>query len=242
MGDKMSSNRLSQKVRRGIALSIAIVIFCLPASAASIIGTATRFYSGDFIQIRSTETCYGLLDASCVNKKKVYKIRLAGIAAPAQAQYLEQESISQLKWFLVGWNSGREVIVNINGTDKHGNPTGVVFVKGAPETHIDANGFPERNVTPSVPVIESPTGWVNVNLEMVRNGYAWATDLTPGHQLYDAMIEARRRHIGIWLGWGDNPTRNETKNEACPIIAPWVWIEMLQTSSENWSCRTDTAQ
>ena len=120
-------------------------------------------------------------------EKKQVKIRLNGIDAPESRQAFGTKSKRMLS-HMIGES---DVRVETLGEDRYGRTIGDVFVR----TPNSAASDPE----------------VNVNFEMVTNGYAWhyVRYAPDNKQLADAEKQARELKLGLWF-------------DQSPI-APWDW-------------------
>jgi endonuclease YncB( thermonuclease family) len=105
------------------------------------------------------------------------KIRFAQIDAPETSHFgsTSQPFGKESAAFLRALVSGKNVRVDVETVDQYGRNVGTVFVNG-----------------------------VNVNREMVKNGYAWVyRQYAHDNTLIDLEKSARARRIGLWML--DNP-------------------------------------
>jgi micrococcal nuclease len=105
------------------------------------------------------------------------KIRFAQIDAPETSHFgsTPQPFGKESAAFLRSLVSGKNVHVDVEAVDQYGRNVGTVFVDG-----------------------------VNVNREMVKNGYAWVyRQYAHDEALMDLEKNARARRIGLWML--DNP-------------------------------------
>lgn len=121
-----------------------------------------------------------------LNNHKKFNVRLAHIDAPE----LEQEYGGESRIFLEYLVSGRQVEVDIINIDRYGRAVGDVWVS-----------------------IGEDKKKVNVNLEMIRSGYAWHYKRYSKNKVcseYETL--AREKNMGLWSVRGKEQ-----------IIEPWVW-------------------
>ncbi len=111
---------------------------------------------------------------------------------------LGQEYGNNAKVALSDLTFGKIVRVRVIGTDKYERTLGWIFVD-----HL------------------------NVNLELVRNGFAWNyEEYSTSRELAEAEVNARNRKVGLWQDW--NP------------MAPWDWrvLQKRNAAEKKLAART----
>lgn len=134
--------------------SILVLLFLFPIllSAQTIKGKVVRVSDGDTVT---------LLD----NENNQHKVRLNGIDAPEKGQPYGDKS----KEYLSNLIAGKEVTVEVKGTDQYKRVLGVVY-----------------------------SGEVNVNAEMIRAGYAWNYKYSKDKYYIKLQEKAKVEKKGLW--------------------------------------------
>lgn len=114
-----------------------------------------------------------VLDAS----KTQHKIRLLDIDAPESKQAFGQKCKDHLASFI----AGQTVRVTWKEKDQYGRVLGTIWVQQ----------FAAKN--------EGAPTWLNVNLQMVKDGYAWAYHYTKTPEYLAAMRAAKDAKRGLWV-------------------------------------------
>lgn len=138
-------------------------------------GTVFRNHSvieGKVVRVTDGDTVT-ILDAS----KMQHKIRLLDIDAPESSQAFGQQSRQHLADMIAGQN----VRVSWKERDQYGRVLGTIWVVP----------FVERNKPAPTPL--------NVNLKMVKDGYAWAYHYTKTPEFLAAMRQAKAEKRGLWV-------------------------------------------
>lgn len=135
--------------------SILVLLFLFPIllSAQTLRGKVVRVSDGDTVV---------LLDADNTQ----HKIRLNGIDAPENGQPYGDKS----KEYLSNLIAGKEVTVEVKGTDQYKRILGVVYL-----------------------------GEVNINAEMVRAGYAWNYKYSKDKYYIKLQEKAKAEKKGLWM-------------------------------------------
>lgn len=134
--------------------SILVLLFLFPIllSAQTLRGKVVRVSDGDTVV---------LLDADNTQ----HKIRLNGIDAPENGQPYGDKS----KEYLSNLIAGKEVTVEVKGTDQYKRILGVVYL-----------------------------GEVNINAEMIRAGYAWNYKYSKDKYYIKLQEKAKAEKKGLW--------------------------------------------
>ena len=134
--------------------SILVLLFLFPIliSAQTLKGKVVRVSDGDTVV---------LLDSDNTQQK----IRLNGIDAPENGQPYGDKS----KEYLSGLIAGKEVAVEVKGTDQYKRILGVVYL-----------------------------GDTNINAEMIRAGYAWNYKYSKDKYYIKLQDKAKAEKKGLW--------------------------------------------
>jgi endonuclease YncB( thermonuclease family) len=104
---------------------------------------------------------------------EVLKILLANIDSPE----LGQEFGSEAKEYLEKISLKKNVVVQLEGKDRHGNHLAVVMVNGK----------------------------VDVRIELLKRGLAWTAEKNPAEQLEAYRLEAKNKGKGLWSQQNPKP-------------------------------------
>lgn len=131
-----------------------------------------RQIEGRVVRVSDGDTVT-VLDAA----KTQHKIRLLDIDAPESKQAFGQKCREHLASFI----AGQAVRVTWKEKDQYGRILGTIWVQQ----------FAAKN--------EGAPSWLNVNLQMVKDGYAWAYHYTKTPAYLAAMREAKAAKRGLWI-------------------------------------------
>lgn len=131
-----------------------LLCFCLTLSAETITGKIVKVSDGDTVILLDKEN-------------KQHKIRLHGIDAPENGQDYGNKS----KQYLSSLIAGKQVNVDVKGTDKYKRVLGVIYL-----------------------------GKVNVNAKMIQAGYAWNYKYSKDKYYIKLQNEAKLDKRGLWQG------------------------------------------